>query len=1277
MPESKRLAHFETVREVEESDIRQRRERAFGPLPDTAPQHAASGDVPRANHCCPAAQATDLVGLALSGGGIRSGALGLGLLQILYERGVLRQVDYLSTVSGGGYAGAYLDAMLEEFSDREVIEWPAPTVMTAPTSSETVDSARAESTANSVASAGGSTTAAAAQDKSHTEPSGRTGDAFKRRRLRLSPTTSADGQPGDVRRMLHSGIYLRKWPQLLNGLFLGMVLNSLMVLSGLTFAVTVIALLYRSLDYQEPMFCLAALGFRDDVFRALFPSFCLFWLWLIANFVRNRILPASYHPVAVKVTGTLGIGLLASLGFALVLLINTGDVDVSHLRIDYGVEPAPELLAEIREWIWKPLLFGVILALAPYLRKNDLLRSGVRPSRPWQSWIAKAAGWALLAGVPLVLFGLVVREDLFRMSQTGEERNILCRLHIPDWNRFWHRVRAEAAYATNANAYRPPKAVTKKDQTAADGQYEANPSAFLLSKATAERYPAAADPEHDDLTGAKRLDRCLFLENDLNQLDRDTWFVERWGALVALPFLGQDSLLTRLYEERTECARWQTEVVDQINDLVLDSSEFHKSFHQTTPREPKAAPWSDDLAAVHARAKGLAALPDARDWKKLIWDKKEQIDNKSKAVEYNISANHPWENAQLKTEIKDLQEEVAKLIGLGQQIREANRQLLQLHYGPHLVRSRDTTFAIVALDADQEHRLLIALFSAAVFLVLGLTVDINKTSMHQYYRDRLAELWIYRETRQGSEIRLSSLRNTEHGGPYHLINAAVNLLGPNRQRELEPTECFLFSRRYCGSEREGVGFEKTQDFADQTIKLADSMAISGAAVSPVAMANNPLLFYTMILINARLGQWVPHPGRTVGTQPAFIPAIVSYFTGTPESSRYVYVSDGGHHDNTGIESLLSRRCHVIVACDASHDPHSDYLDFLRLVRRMSVFHGIRFEPLFGDGPLSLDTVSPRKSDGLAREHFVVMRIVYPDRTYLDRSDPNYRGDYLIYLKPTFIGDEPAELARYRGDNQDFPHDPTLDQFFDPRRFECYRALGYHIGERLCDYLRTGEQELGTLWLRDFEANVLQCRLAAERASSPERSARRSDPAAGTAPETTVTPEYVETLLDDLKSSLPDKRASALDQLKDLERGLFSALPSLLQAWCQAEKQKQDRHLFVCLNEVLNDLLFEHFDEAQRQLCTVLLSENDPQTLCATMFFMQQTFFRHVQVNPSEWITALQALFHRNRHASVRIDVIRTLKRVAADYPTLKARCQRVLQETREDSRRSVQQALRE
>lgn len=54
----------------------------------------------------------DRFGLALSGGGIRSATYNLGLMQALAHLGVLKEVDYLSTISGGGYVGGFWMAWL-------------------------------------------------------------------------------------------------------------------------------------------------------------------------------------------------------------------------------------------------------------------------------------------------------------------------------------------------------------------------------------------------------------------------------------------------------------------------------------------------------------------------------------------------------------------------------------------------------------------------------------------------------------------------------------------------------------------------------------------------------------------------------------------------------------------------------------------------------------------------------------------------------------------------------------------------------------------------------------------------------------------------------------------------------------------------------------------------------------------------------------------------------------------------------------------------------------
>lgn len=61
-------------------------------------------------------QAAPPIGVALSGGGIRSATFSLGFFQGLSRAGLLPRVDYLSSVSGGGYFSAFLGAMLSRGS---------------------------------------------------------------------------------------------------------------------------------------------------------------------------------------------------------------------------------------------------------------------------------------------------------------------------------------------------------------------------------------------------------------------------------------------------------------------------------------------------------------------------------------------------------------------------------------------------------------------------------------------------------------------------------------------------------------------------------------------------------------------------------------------------------------------------------------------------------------------------------------------------------------------------------------------------------------------------------------------------------------------------------------------------------------------------------------------------------------------------------------------------------------------------------------------------------
>lgn len=91
MPETYSI---EEIIPLEDEALKERREKLFG---------KAEADKLAQNR----------FGIALSGGGIRSATINLGFLKTLNKFDVLKKADYLSTVSGGGYCGSYIQATLK------------------------------------------------------------------------------------------------------------------------------------------------------------------------------------------------------------------------------------------------------------------------------------------------------------------------------------------------------------------------------------------------------------------------------------------------------------------------------------------------------------------------------------------------------------------------------------------------------------------------------------------------------------------------------------------------------------------------------------------------------------------------------------------------------------------------------------------------------------------------------------------------------------------------------------------------------------------------------------------------------------------------------------------------------------------------------------------------------------------------------------------------------------------------------------------------------------
>ena len=105
----------------------------------------------------------------------------------------------------------------------------------------------------------------------------------------------------------------------------------------------------------------------------------------------------------------------------------------------------------------------------------------------------------------------------------------------------------------------------------------------------------------------------------------------------------------------------------------------------------------------------------------------------------------------------------------------------------------------------------------------------------------------------------------------------------------------------------------------------------------------------------------------------------------------------------------------------------------RLIRRVNIEENINID-------IDLEGLRCDPETYLNRYHCAVSTITYPENP--DTGEQEETG-WLIYLKPTITAAEKGAVKAYWWTHQDdhFPHQTTLDQFYDDDQFEAYRRLG--------------------------------------------------------------------------------------------------------------------------------------------------------------------------------------------------------------------------------------------
>jgi hypothetical protein len=233
--------------------------------------------------------------------------------------------------------------------------------------------------------------------------------------------------------------------------------------------------------------------------------------------------------------------------------------------------------------------------------------------------------------------------------------------------------------------------------------------------------------------------------------------------------------------------------------------------------------------------------------------------------------------------------------------------------------------------------------------------------------------------------------------------------------------------------------------AGKRLTTMSAVAIASAAVSP-AMGRMRIGPTSMLMAfaNIRLGVWLPHPGYVAAGEAegaAYPRTRLSYllkeFFGIHGvSDPYLYMTDGGHWENTGLVELLRRQDISEVVCvDADSGPGDATRSISKAIDLAALECGVRVH-------LNLDPLRARLAGTRAPDYSKRnVNLGFFTRTEQQGSGSPPSYGVLWYTKPGLTEEMPAALLAYRELNASYPRIGTVDQFFDTATYVAYRDLG--------------------------------------------------------------------------------------------------------------------------------------------------------------------------------------------------------------------------------------------
>lgn len=241
--------------------------------------------------------------------------------------------------------------------------------------------------------------------------------------------------------------------------------------------------------------------------------------------------------------------------------------------------------------------------------------------------------------------------------------------------------------------------------------------------------------------------------------------------------------------------------------------------------------------------------------------------------------------------------------------------------------------------------------------------------------------------------------------------------------------------------------------------LMSYVALTGAAVSPsMGRFSKYWLRQVMTILNLRLGAWIPNPAWA-GMPPEGTQATLQRWLNRAPgpllwwrefrgrhyiSSKYIYVSDGGHYENLGIVELIRLGCHEIWSFDASNDDRGTWRSLAESLNLAASELGCTIE-----GDFSAFESAPEDEDPRRR----LIRDTHTSVTITGVIGGAQAWSCVLHVVKLGMSAQTnpvvTELAaRY----PKFPYDSTVNQIYSAERFDLYRQLGFDSCSRALDAL---------------------------------------------------------------------------------------------------------------------------------------------------------------------------------------------------------------------------------